>query len=176
VCRFNAGTITSTLQDDGSYDSEYDGFDVDVIGVDAATGEIEWETALGSDPANAFDTDNFLASYSFNKLVTVEGSVSVINGLTGSLSAAPADGIFACSVERPLLRVEAPAGSTSEARMFNAGFATQPCDIGKTLLSGNAMSPGTISMATADAGNDIWVASGSSTLSGYPLESVPLED
>jgi hypothetical protein len=167
LCVYNAGSTTSTKKADGTgYDSVSTDFDVDLIGVDEATGDIDWTVPLGGDRFNGDNTDSTFASFTADQVMLIAGESVVVNLNTGDHTQSSKDSQYACSTARDPLMAAYPG--TSEATTFTAGSDYQGCDSGGTIT--DTFSIGSVRMVGVDAGNGMTVVAAPGKLLGFPLE------
>jgi hypothetical protein len=97
MCRVNSGVVHVVVAADGSVaDITDENVDVDLVGINRATGDIEWSTPVGG----GWSLFNWrLAGFASNieiRPINVNGHVQIVDVLTGKGNAAPEDGVFGC--------------------------------------------------------------------------------
>jgi hypothetical protein len=145
------------------------GFDMDLIGVNVATGEIEWEVPLGTDPANLYARGAVFAMASNQmKLANVDGFVQTIDAVTGATGEPMTEGIVACSIPRERYDTYYPHTTAGE-RAFVAGDGIFPCDITRAPLAQSAYSEGAIRIAGTPVDDDTFVIGEAAALSVFTV-------
>jgi hypothetical protein len=168
LCLYKAGTTTTTKKADGSgADSVSADFDVDLIGVDTATGDIDWTLPLGGDRFNGTNTDSSFASSSADQVMLIDGKTEVVNIVTGEATEATTDSTYACSTARDPLLALFPG--MNETAPFSAGSDYSGCD--STGTASEAFSTGSVRMVGVDAGDGITVVAAAGSLQGFLLEA-----
>lgn len=151
ACRVNSGVVHVVVASDGSVaDTTDEDVDVDLVGINRATGDIEWSTPVGGD-GSLFNWR--LAGFASNiatRPINVNGHVQIIDVLTGKGNAAPEKGVFACRK----MRATAELPYYSEANQpYYIGDNVFPCDINTDSLDASVFSPQALLMGGVDAGD-----------------------
>jgi len=168
-CVFNSGTTTIVKKADGSgYDITRADFDVDLVGVDVASGEIDWTLPLGGDDYNGVSQDDevVFASSSADQVRLVDGVSTIVNVITGEHTDASEEAVYACSVTREPLIALYPG--IAEPREFRGGADNQGCDATGKLTE--TFSIGSVRMVGVDAGAGYLVVASPGALLGFTLE------
>jgi hypothetical protein len=167
LCVYNAGTTTVAEKADGTgYESIRTDFDVDLIGVDDFTGDVNWTLPLGGDRFNGDNTRTTFASSSAEQVMLIDGESVVVNIVTGDRITSSPESSYACSAERePLL---APSPGETETSRFSAGSDYEGCDASGTVTDG--FSVGAVRMIGVDAGNGTVVVTAPGNLLGFSLD------
>lgn len=156
-----------TKKADGSgYDSTSTDFDVDLIGVDEATGEIDWTVPLGGDRFNGANTDSSFASFTADQVMLIDGESVVVNVVSGDHATSSKDSTYACSTARDPLMAAYPG--QSEATTFTAGSDYQGCDASGTIT--DTFSTGSVRMIGVDADNGSVVVAAPGKLLGFTVK------
>ena len=167
MCRYNSGTRTTAPGADGSTLETTDAdVDIDLLGVNALTGAIEWTLPLGGASATAV-TDAFFGTLSAFRPVEVAGTVSLVDALTGDVADLPGDALFGCL--RPRADFEMLKPGSSDLVLYSAGYSASPCTGDMGTIDGAVFSAGALGMVAAAAGGNTYVVAGASTLSLYTL-------
>jgi hypothetical protein len=168
LCLYKAGTVSATKKADGTgYDTTSADFDVDLIGVDIATGDIDWTLPLGGDRFNGTNTDSSFTSSSAEQLMLMDGGSEVVNVITGEHSESSPDSTYACSTPRDPLTALFPGGS--ETAPYNAGSDYSGCDSTGTVTE--TFSTGSVRMVGVETGAGITVLAAAGSLQGFPVEA-----
>ena len=169
LCVFNSGTTSVVKKSDGSgYDSASTDFDVDLVGVDVATGEIDWTLPLGGDDYNGTSEDKKVtfASSSADRVILIDGESTIVNVITGDRTQPSAEAVYACNVKREPLVVLYPG--LGETRPFPGGFDLQGCDEAGELS--DTFSIGAVRMVGVDAGGGHLIVASPGALLGFTVE------
>jgi hypothetical protein len=172
LCLYKAGTTTVIKKADGSgSDSTSVDFDVDLIGVDLATGDIDWTLPLGGDRFNGTNTDSSFASSSADQVMLIDGASEVVNVVTGDHSETSVDSTYACSTPREPLLALFPG--MTETAPFTAGSDHSGCD--STGTGTETFSTGAVRMIGVGTGTGTGTAivAGPGSLLGFALGDEP---
>ncbi|WP_104126264.1 hypothetical protein [Cryobacterium sp. Y57] len=168
LCRYNSGTTTITLGADGlNLESTRTDFDIDLLGVDPISGEVQWTVPLGSASTELAETDVLFETRSAVRPVDVLGTVSLVNALTGEVTDLPSGAIFACLDYRD--GFQAPQNGTGEILAYSAGRDVFACSSDQTPTGGTAFSAAAVRMGGVEAGENSYVIGGASGLALYTL-------
>jgi len=164
LCLYKSGTTTYTQTGDGTdYDAVSTDFDVDLIGVDRATGEVDWTLPLGGEEFEGDSDDATFASFSANRVMLVEGEPAIVNLTTGEHTEPSEDAVYACSTARDPLLAAYPG--TGESMPFSAGNDYAGCDASGELT--DTFSTGSVRMVGVDAGDGRAVVASAGALLGF---------
>lgn len=166
ACVFASGTTTIDRTDPDYPTLSGRGIEARIVGLDAATGEERWSVDAGSDPSVARDWESSFTSRLAVRPVTIDGSVVMVDVLTGRTSDPPSGAGFACSTERTPFSAHRPGDEESEPDQYSGGFGVYPCD-GRRDHADDGFSSGALAMAATEAGGGWSVVGGSDGLSGY---------
>ncbi|WP_104128248.1 PQQ-binding-like beta-propeller repeat protein [Cryobacterium sp. Y57] len=168
LCRYNSGTMTYALRADGiNFETIYADVDIDLLGMDPLSGEVEWTLALGSTSTESGASAIFFETGSVIRAVNVAGAVSLVNALTGDVTDLPDGAIFACGQHRD--GFEALQHSSGDVVAYGAGHDGFPCTSDLAAIEGTAYSPGALRMGGLETGENTFVIGGASGLSSYTL-------
>ena len=169
LCRFNSGTNTVVKSADGlDFDATPADVDIDLVGIDALSGDIVWEKPLGSGQSNWFSEEGTFATKSAIRPVNVNEKVKLVDVLTGDTFAMPKDGIFVCEIGRDPF--ETMHIGFEEIKPFNAGADATPC-LSDLKATGNAsFSAAGVRMAGTATGKNAFVIGSATGLSSYALK------
>ncbi|PRY70618.1 hypothetical protein B0I08_101755 [Glaciihabitans tibetensis] len=170
-CRINAGTTeVGPLVEGVERTVTTTGLDMTLVGVNMATGDIEWEVPLGGDLANSVSSYavGFATGTNPLKLAVVDGVVVPINAVTGVVGDPVTEGTVACSQQRKFYVTYYPH-TTGGEREFVAGSDTFPCDLAKTPLAQTSYSPDAIRIAGTALGDDRYLIGGAAGLSMFTV-------
>lgn len=166
MCRFNSGTRTTAPGADGTLATTEAEIDIDLLGVDPLTGEIEWTLPLGGSGSPTTVTDAYFGTQSPFRPLDVAGTVSLVNALTGDVTDLPADAVFTCTQPRADFEMVRPG--TSEVVLYPGGYSRFPCTSVLGAIAGTGFSAGALNRSGIDTKNTVFIA-GESALSLYTL-------
>lgn len=168
LCLYRAGSTSIVMTADGTgYESTSTDFDVDLIGVDVASGDIDWTLPLGGEQFNGDSQKLGFASSSAEQVMLVEGVPTVVNVVTGDHTETSIDGTYACSALRDPFLAVFPGSTTGERKPFGAGADYEACDASGTVT--DAFSTGSVRMIGVDTDNGYAVIAGPGTLLGFAV-------
>ena len=172
LCRWRSGTATAR-----SATALYSHEDLDMLGVNVASGKPVWTVHLRSPQDPPIDRADMFAKGAKQQVINVGDKPMVIDLTSGDLTTAPAAGVYLCkSIRSPVLAdypgepsdtSTSPSGKTP----FDAGFAIQTCNVSQKPLAAKGPSPSALRMSAAAAGQGYYVVSGAAALTVYRLPS-----
>ncbi|ASD20716.1 hypothetical protein B7495_00130 [Cryobacterium sp. LW097] len=168
-CVINSGTTSVVKKADGSgFDVTHTDFDVDLVGVDVATGEIDWTLPLGGDDYNGTgdEKESTFASFSADSVRLIDGESTIVNLITGEHSDASEEAVYACSIQREPLIAMYPG--TGESTSFGGGDDHQACEATGELS--DTFSIGSVRMVGVDAGAGRLIVASPGALLGFTVE------
>ena len=168
VCLYGSGTVTMDRSDLDDASLTITGVDATLAGLDRSTGVPVWRIPLGGDPSNVGSwISKFRSNLAVRPLV-VDGTVTLVDVLTGHTAELPDDAVLACETERDFFSTSEADGITRYP--YSGGFGVFACDADRVDLETNALSPGALEMGGIDAGDGWFVVDGLDSLSAYRLE------
>ncbi|MBW8172782.1 hypothetical protein K0651_06965 [Ornithinimicrobium sp. Arc0846-15] len=128
-CRYNSGSASYTFDGEDVSEPAFTDIDVDLIGVDPFTGDIEWTVPLGPDPLNyAAARDSGLDySVSGGVLAVVEGGLADIDASTGDVKPLPAGASVLCALPEETAKLSG-AWRNGEPWGYARADQYRPCD------------------------------------------------
>ncbi|WP_105035875.1 hypothetical protein [Cryobacterium aureum] len=168
LCLYNSGTMTVALGADGiNLETANTNVDIDLLGVDPISGEVQFTVPLGTAGTESAGTEVFFEVGSPIRPVDVAGTVSMVDVLTGEVTDLPGGAIFACGESRD--GFQTPQNGTGETLAYGAGRDVFACTSDRAATDGNAFSAAAVRMGGIDAGKNSYVIGGAAGLAFYTL-------
>ncbi|GAB2467859.1 hypothetical protein HD599_000472 [Conyzicola lurida] len=171
LCRYDAGSFTVDRSDPDDVTATVHGVDATLLGVDPETGAERWTLPLGSDDSiYPVDTSEFRSTLA-RQPVSIDGTLTMVDVLSGETTTAPARARVACETDREPFRARVPGSDDpGELHEFSAGAGTSACDGHARPLDDDAFTVGAVEMAGIDAGDGWFIVDGVDSVSGYRIE------
>ena len=127
LCAYIAGTETAWLDDSTQITSARDGVAVDMIGVEAETGDVVWRLSLDPQAFTDPQAGGFIATPEA-LVAPTPGGASIVAIETGERTTTRVEAVLACAAPRPPLDLIWINDGAREPWPFNAGEGLSSCD------------------------------------------------
>lgn len=165
-CRIIAG---EQVVADAASEAVMTGLEMEIVGVNVTTGEIEWTIAGAGDTSNYFAASGAFAGSGKIRAMLLDGEVALVDLADGTSSPLPDDAQMACSYDRGDFTTAAITAGEAKDQPFSSGERQVPCGADRALSEGQQFSVGALELSAVDAENGFGIISGPNGLYGYAL-------